>query len=154
MEMPLGQFSEVRNEFNMAASYFETGGRIYLNCFNARLTPGLGDDISAVKAFIDWISPKVAFIENSESVENSPTVRDWDKRIRYIDHLNGQIKNVGRDRTQKELFLTSQIKNELTRLFRDVSYKAQRLRMFDVIREQLGKSYAKSQYVKVQQENE
>lgn len=139
--------SNVVNEWNMVAGYYDQLYKLMNIYYEASLTSGIGDDIEAFKRIVDHTECKYTHTPDRlkkirqywSETEGKTLFVDWvDKKLQNVEnmsnkHLNRQVNNPGKQMstTTNDLIEQSRARHELRMLYRSVLQMLQIIGAFD-----------------------
>lgn len=140
--MKLTGAENIINEWNMTSGYYDILYRMFLHYYEARLTPGLGDDVETLQLLFDHVLPKFEEEEREMKrrfeIKNGITLAKWfDDRFNEINSISTAVyrnRKKGSAYADSELKQLSRAKEILRDIHRDIHRGCQHLGMFDLRR--------------------
>lgn len=136
--MKLKEYMQPSSEWNMVGGYYELLYKLLHYYYDASLSPGLYDDIEALKRIIDHYQCKI--IANSKLLKDNDQqiVNVLDERIKNVEKEYGDVsKRYAHDSVKKssaDLIRLSNAKRELREIHRTIMNCIQTIGDFDMRR--------------------
>lgn len=156
MKFNLNEGADVVNEWNMVGGYYDLQYRLLTHYYEASLTVGIGDDVEALKRFIDHVSCKIRVTPSAKLThgitdyttqkvkDKKLTIMIWlDSKISMIELLNTELSQKPQNKWGREEYKKlTEIKLHMRYLLRDILFICQKLGDFDKSRTLKGKTAA------------
>jgi len=118
----------VTNEWNMVGGYYDILYKLWTNWYNAFSTPGIGDDLDAIKLIIIHVSPKSYYMQIQNKKRVDKYVKRWQEDIREIED---ELTRISKVKKNTDYLVKSMCKKKLGEVAMSILFQCQVMGMFD-----------------------